>query len=126
MITLVIVAANVAAVGIGLDALAVEDGGRRPGTLADLLADHGAEARLDRLPNLFPNPFPENVADRLVGREIRRQPVPLVSGLHGVADGVDDPPPVGGRSPQLVWRRQKGFQELPLKLKPFRPSALST
>ena len=103
-----------ATVGIGLDALTVQDRRRGPAPLALGGAHMGAELGVERLPGVVERPLAKDVIDGLPRREVGGQQAPLDAAFDHVEDRIQDAPPVGGRAAALAGLGEHRFEESPL------------
>lgn len=107
---------NVSAVGIGFDALAIEDRCRRTTALAFLFAYVSPQASVQGFPGMIEGPLTKDVVDGFPTRKIVRQESPLNTAFDDIKDGIDDLSAVNGRSPCFAWFRKHRFKQLPLSI----------
>ena len=95
---LVGILADFAAMASRLNALTVQDGGRRAAAFVVGLPDQRAQGIVERCPPAVPLPLPEDMEDRLPRRKVRREVTPRDAAFHHVEDGIKNPPAMGGRT----------------------------
>ena len=108
------IVAHRAAVAVGLDALAVQDGGCGAGTLGVRGPDVGPQPGVERFPSVVAGPLAKDMIHGFPGREVGGQEPPLDAAFAHVEDRLDDPPPVGGRSAAFLGFGEHGSEEGPL------------
>ena len=105
---------NAAAMTIGLDALAIEHGGRGPTALVVGFPDQRAECVIERRPLMVEGPLPKNMIDRLPRWKVGGQIAPWAATLDDIEYGIEDTPTVGGRASVFG-----GFGEQRLEVSPL-------
>src|SRR5450432_2279102 len=105
---------NAAAMTIGLDALAIEHGGRGPTALVVGFPDQRAECVIERRPLMVEGPLPKNMIDRLPRWKVGGQIAPWAATLDDIEYGIEDTPTVGGRASAFG-----GFGEQRLEVSPL-------
>src|SRR5580765_6516822 len=108
------IVAHTAAVRVGLDALAVQDGGRGAGAFVFSSTDVSTEAIVDGFPGVVEGPLSEDMVDGFPGREVHRHQTPLDASSDHIKDSVDDAAAIGGRSSAFAGFREHRFEESPL------------
>src|ERR1051326_3461019 len=96
------VVADLPAMRVGLDALAVQDRGGGLAALAFLRAHFGSEQIVEDFPNAIPGPFPKHVVDRFPRRKVDGQEPPGNAALEDIENSVYNPPQVRGRPSALA------------------------
>src|ERR1035437_6732821 len=79
---------------VGLDALAIENGGREPTALAVSFPGQRAQRVIEGGPLVVERPLPENVVDRLPSREVGGEIASRAATLDDIQDGIQDAPPI--------------------------------
>ena len=111
------VIADISAVAVGFDTLAIQNGGRGAAALALLFPDHRTEPRIDGFPGVVERPFAENSMNRAPGRKSRREQPPRYTSFDDVENGIQDQTPVGGRTPTFGDSREHWFDDGPLGIR---------
>src|SRR5208337_942704 len=86
------------AMTVGLDALAVENGGGWPRAFALGSSDECAQRVVEHGPLVVKRPLPEDMIDGLPWRKAGGQITPRAATLDDIQDGIQDAPPVTGRA----------------------------
>ena len=103
-----------AAVTVGLDALAVENGGRGPRAFVLSSTDERAQRVVEGGPLVVERPLPEAMIDGLPRRKVGRQITPRTATFDDIQDGIEDAPPIRGWASALGGFGQHRFEVSPL------------
>ena len=114
------VVAHGPAVRIGLDALAVQDGGGGLGASALGLADVRPQAGVERLPGVVEGPLAKDMIDGLPRRKAQGQQAPLDAAFDHIENGVPDPTPIHGRPSAFAALGEQAFEAGPLGVRKTR------
>ena len=106
--------------GIGFDALTVQNGCGRPAIPSIRFADQRPQAGIDRLPHVVPDPTPKDVINRFSGRKISRNHAPRATGFDNIQQRIKDPAQIGSRTPTGFGRRKHRFNQVPLRVRQIR------
>ena len=102
--------------GIGFNALAVENGGGRSASLAFVGANQCPQSGIERLPCIGKRPLPEDMVNGFPRRKAHGQQTPLDAALEDIQDGVEDATTVGGRASSFLGCGQHRLKQIPLRV----------
>src|ERR1017187_3062626 len=114
------VIAHRATMTVGLDALAIEYGGRRSRAFALSSADERAQRVVEGRPQVVMSPLPEAMIDGLPRRKVGGQITPRAATLDDIQDGIQDAPPIRGWASAFGGFGQHGFEVSPLGVRETR------
>ena len=110
------VVAHHARVGIGFNALAVENGRGGPRASSDLAAYKSSKTGVNTLPGSIADPFSKEMVYGFPWRKLERKQTPRNASLGQIENCIDHLSTVGRRTSGFLWRRQDGLEHGPLSI----------